>query len=158
MSSKSVQTVEAVSITRSVEIAASGSQVWAAITRSELIARWLGDQCEFDARPGGRGRFGWTEHGVSFPVEVIDVNEARRISFSWANEPGEDLSAGNRTTVVFELEEIPGGTRLTVTETGFDLLAGDAEYRAKSWASNSDGWRDELAELVAFAPTVELAA
>ncbi|MDQ6525999.1 SRPBCC domain-containing protein [Nocardioides sp. LHD-245] len=158
MRSESVDTIEAVSITRSVEIEASVAQVWAAVTRSELIARWFGDQCELDVRPGGRGRFGWTEHGVSFPVEVIEIDEPSRIGFHWANEAGDDLSAGNRTTVVFELEEIAGGTRLTVTETGFDLLAGDADFRTSSWASNSEGWRAELAELVAFAPTVDLAA
>lgn len=152
------ETVEAVSITRTVEIAAAVPQVWAAVTRSELIACWFGDQCEFDARPGGRGSFGWTEHGVSVPVEVVEVEEPARISFYWANEPGGDLSEGHRTTVTFELEEIDGGTRLTVTETGFDLLAGDAAYRTKAWADNVEGWRDELAELVAFAPSVELAA
>jgi hypothetical protein len=46
------------------------------------------------------------------------------------------------TLVAFELEEVPGGTRLTITESGFDALP--LERRAKAFAENEGGWEAQL--------------
>jgi hypothetical protein len=43
---------------------------------------------------------------------------------------------------VFELEEVPEGTRLTVTETGFDRLP--AARRAKAYRDNDSGWAGQM--------------
>jgi Activator of Hsp90 ATPase homolog 1-like protein len=40
--------------------------------------------------------------------------------------------------VVFELEEVPGGTRLTVVESGFDDVP--LARRAQAYRMNSEGW------------------
>ena len=50
-------------ITRTIDIKAPTEKVWAAITEPDLIAKWFGDSCEFDATPGGTGYFGWPHHG-----------------------------------------------------------------------------------------------
>ena len=42
------------------------------------------------------------------------------------------------TLVVFQLEEVPGGTKLTITESGFDQIP--LERRAKAFAANDVGW------------------
>jgi hypothetical protein len=39
---------------------------------------------------------------------------------------------------VFELEEVAGGTKLVITESGFDRIP--LERRAKAFSANEQGW------------------
>ena len=47
------------------------------------------------------------------------------------------------TLIVFELQEVPGGTRLTITESGFDALPPDR--REEAYRANEGGWAHQLA-------------
>lgn len=132
-------------ITRSIDIHAPTSRVWAALTEPDLIAQWFGDTAEFVAAPGGRGTFGWADHG-SFRVVVEHVDEPKTLVYRWARDANVDPVAGNSTVVRFDLTEISEGTRLTVVETGFEELADPQSARER----NVDGWRAELGELVQF--------
>ena len=65
------------------------------------------------------------------------------LAFRW--HPGADPEVGPdapTTLVTFELEEVAGGTRLTITESGFDALP--LERRAKAFADNEGGWEAQL--------------
>jgi len=65
--------------------------------------------------------------------------------FSWCWQPGGDPDidpAEPTTLVVFELEEIPEGTRLTVTESGFDQIP--VAHRSKAYRSNESGWTEQM--------------
>ena len=44
--------------------------------------------------------------------------------------------------MVFELDEVPEGTRLRVTESGFDLIP--VERRAEAFRMNSGGWEGQV--------------
>ncbi|HET7855374.1 MAG TPA: SRPBCC domain-containing protein [Gaiellaceae bacterium] len=70
-------------------------------------------------------------------VEAVDPLE--RFAYRW--EPGGASEGGPTTLVEFTLEEIPGGTRLTVVESGF------SKFPAKSRQGNEFGWDSELGEL-----------
>jgi hypothetical protein len=62
-------------------------------------------------------------------------------SFRWhpfAVDPTVDYSGEPSTLVEFRLEEVAGGTRLTITESGFDGVP--LERRAKAFAANEKGW------------------
>lgn len=133
-------------ITRSIDINAPVQRVWAALTQPELIAQWFGDVCEFDARPGGTGHFGWTEHGAEFRVVVEHVDEPKTLVYRWARESGVDPVPGNSTVVRFDLAELGDGTRVTLVETGFDELADPQGAHA----DNSGGWTAELGDLTSF--------
>jgi uncharacterized protein YndB with AHSA1/START domain len=79
--------------------------------------------------------------GTRFAVWVEQVEPLRRLSFRWhpyAVEPGRDYSNEPTTLVTFDLEEVPGGTRLVITESGFDAIPVDR--RAKAFETNSEGW------------------
>ena len=52
------------------------------------------------------------------------------------------------TLVEFTLEEHPEGTRLRMVESGFASLP--PESRRPSHEANSQGWQNELADLVAY--------
>jgi len=74
-----------------------------------------------------------------FDIERIVPN--RLLSFRWPH--GAQVGpAAPKTLVSFALEEVPGGTRLTITETGFDALP--PELRAKAYTDNEGGWEIQL--------------
>ncbi len=64
-------------------------------------------------------------------------------------EPGVDYSPEPRTLVVFELEEVPDGTRLTVTESGFDDVP--LARRAQAYRMNTEGWAWQMQSIEAYA-------
>ena len=53
-----------------------------------------------------------------------------------------------RTYVEFTLEPYDAGTRLTVVESGFAQLPDDAHQKA--FGGNTEGWANELGELVEY--------
>lgn len=116
--------------------------VWAAITEPEQLARWFGTSAELDLRPGGEGSFTWEELGVTTRVMVEAVDPPTRFAYRW--QPGGGNEGGPTTLVDFRLEEISGGTRLTLVESGF------SEFGAESRQGNEFGWDEELGELRAF--------
>jgi hypothetical protein len=46
------------------------------------------------------------------------------------------------TLVVFELKDVPEGTRLTVVESGFDAIP--EARRAEAWRLNEGGWAAQM--------------
>ncbi len=144
-------------IEKTILLKASQARVWRAISNPKEFGAWFG--VEFDtegpAAPGKRmtGRVACTkadpeiaksqEPYVGKPVEwTIDrVEPMRLFSMRWhpyAVDPEIDYSKEPTTLISFELEEVAGGTKLTITETGFDRIP--LERRAKAFAMNDQGW------------------
>jgi uncharacterized protein YndB with AHSA1/START domain len=138
--------MDPLSITRTIEIAAPRERVWAALTTPELLTQWLGQEAVFEPTVGAHGSYRWTDWGY-FPLVVEAVDAPSALSVRWAARPDGELSDASSTVVHYTLESIPGGTRLTVVETGFDSLDGD---RQTAFDNNSQGWDEELGELKAF--------
>ena len=75
---------------------------------------------------------------------TIDRVEPERL-FSWRWHPGGDPDIDPSeppTLVVFELADVPEGTRLTVTETGFDQIP--PSRRGKAYRENDEGWTGQM--------------
>ena len=113
--------------------------VWAAITEPEQLGRWFGSSAELDLRPGGEGFFHWDDLDVTTKVTVEAVVPPERFSYRW--EPGGASEGGPTTLVEFTLEEIPGGTRLRLVESGF------SGFPPESRQGNEFGWDSELGDL-----------
>lgn len=124
-------------IERTMTFQVSRETVWAALTEPDQISRWFGDDTELDLRPGGDAAFRWGEVEVRATVEVVEP--PARFAYRW--EPSHAPNGGPTTLVEFTLEEIEGGTRLTLVESGFASLA------AGSRRENEYGWDDELSHL-----------
>ena len=133
-------------IERSVELAHPPAKVWAALTTAEGLAAWFGDEADIDLRPGGAARMRWAS-GYSVEMRVERVEEPAVFGFTWQIEelPDDDP---RRTYVEFTLEPAGAGTRLTVVESGFAQLPGDAH--AKAYDGNTEGWAKELGELAGY--------
>jgi uncharacterized protein YndB with AHSA1/START domain len=129
-------------IERQMTFRVSREAVWAAITEPEQIARWFGTGAELDLRPGGEGTLSWEHLGVTTRITVEAVDPPSRFAYRW--EPGGADRGGPTTLVEFRLDEIQGGTRLTLIESGFDQLGADSRQ------GNEYGWDAELGDLRAY--------
>jgi uncharacterized protein YndB with AHSA1/START domain len=127
-------------IERQMTFPAAREDVWAAITQPEQISKWFGTETELDLRPGGEGVFRWGDTEVHVTVE--EVSPPSRFAYRW--EPSQAPSGGPTTLVEFQLEQVPGGTRLSLVESGF------ANLPAPSRQENELGWDEELGDLRAF--------
>jgi uncharacterized protein YndB with AHSA1/START domain len=133
-------------IERTVELAHPPATVWSALTTSEGLSAWFGNEASVDLRPGGKAWMKW-DHGHTADMRVERLEEPAVFGFTWHINglPEEDP---RRTYVEFTLEPTTTGTRLTVVESGFAQLSDDAHRKA--YNDNTGGWGSELGELVAY--------
>jgi uncharacterized protein YndB with AHSA1/START domain len=133
-------------IERTIEVASSPGQVWAALTTAEGLGAWFGNEATIDLRPGGSAWMRWA-NGSTVEMRVERVEEPTVFGFTWQiyGLPEDDP---RRTYVEFTLEPVGAGTRLTVVESGFAQLPQDAY--GKAYDANTDGWARELAELADY--------
>jgi uncharacterized protein YndB with AHSA1/START domain len=83
--------------------------------------------------------------GKAFDIVVAKIEPPRLFSFRWhpySVDPGADLATEPTTLVEFVLEEVPEGTALTLTESGFDGIPLDR--RAKAFTGNEGGWTMQM--------------
>jgi len=142
-------------IEKKVMLRAPHERVWRAISESKQFGTWFGVEFDGPFVAGTRliGKLVPTTvdaqaaerqkpyKGLAFEFSIDRVEPMRVFSFRWhpyAVEPGVDYATEPTTLVVFELEEVSGGTMLTVTESGFDRIP--LERRAKAFANNEQGW------------------
>jgi len=109
-------------VAASVEIAASPERVFRALA-SDAIVDWWGRPGVFetaewsgDVRVGGRWRASGLARGKPWALEgeYLKVDAPRELVHTWG-EPG---SAETPSVVTYVLEEVSGGTRLTLRHVG----------------------------------------
>jgi uncharacterized protein YndB with AHSA1/START domain len=133
-------------IEKTVILHAPRSKVWRALTDSQQFGQWFQSKVEGPFIPGQRAHGAITYPGyehLRFEVMVEQMEPERLFSWRWQPGGDPDIDPAEPTTlVVFELEEVPEGTRLTVTETGFDRIP--VARRAKAYRENEEGWTAQL--------------
>jgi uncharacterized protein YndB with AHSA1/START domain len=129
-------------VVRSVVLDADRDAVWQAISSDDGLAGWLAESARVDVRPGGEGSIRFAG-GHDRRVRVDAVELGRSISFRWAP----DAMPEAETRVELRLEDAgDGGTRITVSETGFARAVAQASGRVavSAWA-----WEAALVALAA---------
>jgi len=146
-------------IEKQVLLKAPREKVWRAVSDATQFGRWFGVRFEGHFEEGRKlsGKIVPTEvdpavaamqkpyEGTPFEWVVERIEAPRRIVFRWhpfAIDKNVDYSAEPMTTIVFELEEVGGDTRLTITESGFDSLP--VARRAQAFQANEGGWTHQL--------------
>jgi uncharacterized protein YndB with AHSA1/START domain len=142
-------------ITKQVTLRATPRRVWKALADSKEFGEWFG------IRFGGPFSPGATVHGVitgtkadpdiaklqapmeGFPYSItIERMEPEKLfSYRWhphSLDQTIDYSDEPTTLVAFELQAVPEGTLLTVTESGFDQIP--AHRRKSAFEANDQGW------------------
>jgi uncharacterized protein YndB with AHSA1/START domain len=153
-------------IEKKILIRAPRARVWRALTDSKEFGTWFGIKFDGPFVVGAPARGVMTpttvdpevgkmqEPHAGHPFDItIDRMEPERVfGFRWhpfAIEPGVDYSAEPTTLILFTLDDAPGGTMVTVTESGFDGIP--LERRAKAFTANEGGWSKMIHVLDAYA-------
>ena len=136
-------------IEKTTVLRAPRSKVWRALTDPAQFSQWFGVVLKDPFVSGARVRGPVTSRGYEHLTMDITIDrvEPERL-FSWRWQPGGDPDidpAEPMTLVVFELEEVPEGTRLTVKESGFDRIP--VARRGKAYRENDEGWTGQLKNL-----------
>ncbi|MGF6153934.1 SRPBCC family protein [Pseudomonas fluorescens] len=145
-------------IERKILLKAPRSTVWRALANAESFGKWFGVALEgkrFVAgeRTQGQITYPGYEHLV-WDVQVARVEPERVFAFRWHPypvDPTVDYSSEPTTLVLFELEDMEGGTLLKVVESGFDNIP--EERRLKAFRMNSRGWEDQMTNIETYLAT-----
>ena len=109
-------------IDRTIDVNAPPDRVWRALTTAADLAAWFQVGIEGEILPG---------------AEIWMTSK-----YPGHEGPAVDYSREPWTTVTFTLEPSGRGTRLTVSETGFNEIS--LARRAKVFQDNSQGWTEVL--------------
>lgn len=149
MSEKIVAKVDSDSIVVDLVLKASVERVWSAITEEGEFVKWF---CPKLTGKIAEGEVLTMEFDCEGSVQCFMIVEAMepRTRFAYRWHPGEDCELdkyprNEMTLVEFLLNEVDGGTRLVVKETGFSQLP--KERYESSLKANTGGWEYEIAEL-----------
>jgi uncharacterized protein YndB with AHSA1/START domain len=135
-------------IEKNIVLRAPRSRVWRAIAGADEFGAWFGVKLEDAFAPGARVTGRITSPGyehVIMDITVERIDPERLFSYRWhpyAVEPGVDYSGEPTTLVEFHLDEVAGGTRLRVVESGFDRIP--LARRAEAFRMNDQGWAEQL--------------
>jgi uncharacterized protein YndB with AHSA1/START domain len=135
-------------IEKTVVLRAPRSRVWRALTAAPEFGSWFGVKLEgaFAAGKAIQGRItipGYDHVTLEMTVQAIEPEYL--FSYRWhphAVDAGVDYSGEPTTLVEFRLEDVAGGTRLTVVESGFDAIP--LARRADAFRMNDQGWAGQL--------------
>ena len=133
-------------IEKTVLLKAPRSRVWRGISDAKQFGEW------FQVNLDGQFTAGATIHGrITYPgyenlpmaMAVERIEPERYFSYRWhPGDPKSDYSAEPMTLVEFTLEDAPGGTRLTVVESGFDRIP--LSRRAEAFRMTEGGWAEQM--------------
>jgi uncharacterized protein YndB with AHSA1/START domain len=131
-------------IEKGIIVNAPRAKVWRAITDFREFGEWFQAEMKdpFVAGTLAKGRIthpGYEHLTIKLHVERMEPMHL----FSWrwhpyAVDPKQDYTNEPTTLVTFGLEEIPEGTRITVTESGFDQIP--LVRRSEAFRVNSECW------------------
>ena len=136
-------------IERKILLKAPLARVWRALSDAKEFGDWFGVDFSGKSFVAGalvRGKVTYPgyEH-VVMEVLIERVTPERLLSWRWhpaAIDPKVDYSQEPTTLVVFELQEVDGGTMLTVVESGLDKIP--LARRADVFRMNSSGWDQQM--------------
>src|SRR6185369_2905670 len=142
-------------IHQEIVIKAPRSKVWKALTTPAEFSQWFRAKLsvkEFQVGERVNAVSTYPGHeGTAFFLVITEITPETDFAWKWA--PGAKSTADEEedpfTTVVFELEEVPGGTRVKVTESGFEHIS--LARRAKAIEGNSKGWELQMQNLHDYA-------
>jgi uncharacterized protein YndB with AHSA1/START domain len=140
-------------VERSIWIAASRERVWSAITDPIQLESWFSPETSWKLTAlevGGRLFIPDPETGDETNVQVIQLVD-RPQRFVTHSLPA---SPGSSEATAYLLQEERGGTRLTITNSGYELLPGDERW--STMEQNAFGFVMMLENLRAYIESKDL--
>ena len=141
-------------IEKQVVLRAPRPRVWKAIADHDEFGSWFGVKWAGPFVAGQRNVAVFQMPGYEgreMEVWVDAVEPETRFSYRWhpnAIDESVDYSAEPTTLVEFRLEDAAGGTRLTVTESGFEGVP--VSRRLDAFRGNSEGWGIQMERIANY--------
>ena len=135
-------------IEKSVLVRAPRAKVWQALSDVDAFGEWFDVKLNEPFKPGAQVRGKVTLPGyenLPFEMTIERMEPEHHLSWRWhpyAINPQLDYSSEPTTLVTFELEEVPGGTRVHVVESGFDAIPDSR--RQEAYQANEKGWAMQM--------------
>ena len=141
------------SIERQIEIKASLSKVWEALTNTALFGQWFGAKFQGPFVAGKTTKARNTSKGFEMDMEFIvkEIKPESYFAYAWHPYPMDktiDYSKEEPTLVEFYLERTASGTLVKVKESGFNKIT--ASRRAEAFKMHTGGWEAQLRNIEAF--------
>ncbi|MHB8636198.1 MAG: SRPBCC family protein [Fimbriimonadaceae bacterium] len=138
---------------------ATRARVWRALTDSSEFGSWFGMRVDGQFAAGAVMRCVCVpttvdpevaaaqqpHEGQPFEIVIERMEPERSFAFRWhpvASEQGPEAQCDPPTLITFTLDDVPDGTRLTVTESGFDQIP--LARRAQAFSANESGWTIQM--------------
>lgn len=140
-------------IVKVIELKAPLSRVWRAISDHKEFGQWFRVKLDGPFKPGSVSTGKMTFPGYEdYPWRaIVERMEPQRLfSFRWHDyneKSGVDLAEQATTLVEFRLEPTAEGTRLTITESGFEALPD--HRRIEVLRDNTEGWNIQANNIAA---------
>ncbi len=140
-------------IVKVVELKAPLSRVWHAISDHKEFGQWFRVKLDGPFKPGSVSTGKMTFPGCeNYPWRAIveRMEPERLFSFRWHDydeKSGTDVVEQTTMLVEFRLEPTAEGTRLTITESGFEALPD--HRRIEVLRDNTEGWNIQANNIAA---------
>jgi len=142
-------------IQKTIVLKCSLQEVWRAISEARQFSAWIGLSDHSEFAPGALftakmaptkfnaefARLQEPYDGLQVKMTIDRIQPPCLFSFRFhpfAIDPNADYSKEPMNQVTFELKEVPSGTTVTITETGFDRIP--VERRAVAYEVNERAW------------------
>jgi uncharacterized protein YndB with AHSA1/START domain len=135
-------------IEKTIVLKAPIERVWRALTDPAEFGEWFRVRLDGPFIPGQQSRGNITYPGFEHLVwqaTIKTMQQPTLFAFTWhpyAIDPTVDYTQEPPTLVTFRLEPVPPGTRLTITESGFDALPPGRKPIALRM--NDGGWSTQI--------------
>lgn len=140
-------------IQKVVELAAPVARVWRALTDYKEFGTWFQVRLDAPFEVGATTTGTVTSPGnesMKWVSLTEELEHERLFAFSWppsAIDPDTAYDAGAKVRVEFRLEPAEAGTRLTITEIGFQQFP--ESKRLEVLRSNEQGWNIQAKNITA---------
>jgi uncharacterized protein YndB with AHSA1/START domain len=134
-----------IKVEKDISIAAELEIVWEAITTADQMREWWGDPFEIEELKAGAAiHFGRDDSRKTMKVET--AAPPKKFVIRW---PTPEFYGDAEILTTFDLKKEKGGTRIKVTETGFEGLP--LEVRGRRIYATADTYQRMLEKLKLYA-------
>ena len=140
-------------IEKTIDLNAPVDRVWRAISDYKAFGSWFRVNLEAPFAEGEEARGQVTHPGyehVTWKAKVVAIDPPTLFAFTWhpyGVDPDVDYKKEEPTLVEFKLTPIAAGTRLVITESGFEKVP--AHRREEAFRMNDGGWTQQVQNIKA---------
>lgn len=131
-----------------ITVKSSIAEIWNAITDSDELENWWGDDVTLEPRVGGKFSEPWEDDDRNKQLasgKVLAVTNQKEITFTWKEQ---DWEKGAKTQCTISIEDKGKYREISLTHSGWETLPPDKQKQMMK--DFKIGWNYHLKELQAY--------